>query len=262
MTRYLGIYLRILQANFSIFTAYRFGNFVAGIIGTLGWGFASIASMFLLTVRTSTVFGWTRQEMLLMTGLYGIFIGVFHMVFSRNFERFSRIIHLGLLDGILLKPIDSQFFLSFSQFNYLAIFRILLGVFFTVLMMSIMKLHVTLLDFLIFVFFFAAGLLLIYSFWCCIMTLTIWFSYLNNLADFLFNFTSIARYPKEAATHIGNVFVFIFIPLMFVVSVPVKVFLHTVNVVDIVGLFFFSIIFCICSRVFWQFALKFYTSVG
>jgi len=262
MNRYLKIYLRLIQLNFSVFTANRTANFVAGIIGALGWGVISVLTMVLLTLKSSTVYGWTRSEIILMTALYAVFIGIYHTIFSKNFERFSEIIHKGQLDGVLLKPIDSQFFLSLWVINYLTILRIIFGAALSIYMMRTMSLTISVLDTLFFMLLFICGLITVYSIWYIVITLTIWFSNLTNLVDFLYNVTNIVRYPSETITHAGNVFLFVLIPLMFVLNVPVKVFLHKTTTGDVFGLLIFTLVFFFISRFFWKFALRFYTSVS
>src|SRR6185312_3229309 len=100
-------------------------NFINSTISSVGWGIISIISMYILTAKTSSIYGWNRNELLLLAGVYSVSIGIFHTIFSRNFDRFSKVIHLGDLDSILLKPIDSQFSLSFTLFNYMSITRLL-----------------------------------------------------------------------------------------------------------------------------------------
>src|SRR3989344_7547774 len=108
MKRYFRIYKQLCIISLSELLAYR-GNFLNSLISSLVWGAFSIVSILLLTAKTKSVFGWTREEIILLTCSYSMLIGIFHLVFSRNFEYFSRIMDLGQLDTFLLKPLDSQF---------------------------------------------------------------------------------------------------------------------------------------------------------
>src|SRR3972149_8688112 len=90
MGKYVRIYRDLLRLNLSSLVAYR-SNFVNSVVSSTAWGVFSLVSIVLLTYRVQSVFGWTREEILLLTGVYSVVIGVFHTLFSRNFVRFSRL---------------------------------------------------------------------------------------------------------------------------------------------------------------------------
>src|SRR5574341_269965 len=126
MKSYLGLYKTLLHLNAENLLASR-ANFTTNVISSVSWGLFSIFSIMLITGQANAIFGWRREEILLLTAIYSILIGVFHMLFSKNFERFSNLIYYGQLDGLLVKPVDSQFLVSFWLVNYTSIFRIVLG---------------------------------------------------------------------------------------------------------------------------------------
>ncbi len=261
MKRYIKIYSLLLRLNLSALLAYR-ANFINSVIGTVGWGFVSIASMFLLTSRVTTVYGWTREELLTVTGVYSVIIGIFHMLCSRNVERFSRIINLGQLDSILLKPTDPQFMVSLWLFNYASVFRIIMGIIFTIYMLQKMHIVVTLISFFGFIILMISGLLLLYSVWFSIITITIWFTNLTNLVDFLYGFSNLGRYPPEMIRRTGNLFLFIFLPLTFIATIPIKAILQKALPSDVLMLLLISWGFFFLTRKFFKFALRFYTSAS
>lgn len=261
MKRYFRLYLLLIRVNFSALLAYR-ANFVNGLIGTTGWSLVSLLSMFLLTSRTSSVYGWTPNELLTVAGIYIILIGIFHTLFSKNFERFSLLVHLGQLDSILLKPVDSQFLLSLWYLNYASIFRIGIGVFFVGYMLEHMHVSITIFTIGGFILFGTAGIILLYSVWYAVLTLTIWFTNLSNLVDFLYAFNYFARFPPEMILQARNFFLYLVLPITFVATIPAKVVLLENPIEYMFLLLFFSLLFLFLSRMFWKFALKFYTSAG
>ncbi len=261
MKKYLRVYLRLIQLNFSALVVYR-GNFASDIFASLFWGIFSVISMFLLTLRVTTVYTWSKEELMVLTGVYSIVIGIFHIIFSGNFRRFSRVVHLGQLDGILLKPIDSQFLLSFHIINYATIPRFLGGILFVIYFLRRIGISLNLFDVAMFSIFTCIGILLLYSVWYLLVTITIWQSHLSNITDFLFDFTSSAKYPKEMYLDIKQIVIFVFVPLTLVVTTPTKIFLHKVSISDMIWTSILAAVFFIASRKFWKFALKFYTSAS
>ncbi len=260
MKKYFKVYKTLLQLNLSTLTAYR-ANFINSLISSLAWGSFSVLSVFLLTSKTSSVYGWSKNELLILIGAYNIFIGIFHLLFSRNFDRFSTLIHYGQLDGLLVKPMDSQFLLSFWFFNYTSFFRILLGILFTVYMLFQTHQALSFLAILGFVIFGIIGILLLYSVWFIIVTFTIWFTRLSNLVELLYNLNGMTRYPQEMFRGTKIIFFFL-LPITLALTTPTKLLFSKSSTSDFFLLFIFSVILFYISRKFWKFALKFYTSAS
>jgi len=184
MRPYLTIYKTLLHLNLSALVAYR-ANFISNIISSISWGVFSIVSIVLLTSKTTVIYGWKREEILLLTTTYSVLIGLFHTLFSKNFERFSRMILYGRLDSILLKPIDSQFLISLWIVNYASLTRIILGIGLTFYFLH--QLNIVLSPFIVvsYILITAMSLILLYSIWFIVATLTIWFPRLSNIVEFM-----------------------------------------------------------------------------
>lgn len=261
MKRYFRVYKKLLELNLSALTAYR-GNFVNSVISSVVWGVFTVFSVVLLTARVDSLFGWSRDEIILLTCIFNINVGIFHMLFSRNFEYFSRIVHLGQLDTYLLKPIDAQFLLSTRHINYTSIIRIIFGIGLTWYFLRERIFAIQPIDVLLFFLFSICGIILLYSIWYMVTTITIWFSRLNNIVDVLFSISSVTRFPPEMYREF-SFYVFAFLlPLVLIITTPTKFLLGRPDIVSVLGLFFLSVVFFIASRKFWRFALKFYTSAS
>lgn len=261
MKRYFTIYFVLLRLNFSALVEYR-ANFFNSLIGTTGWAVVSVVSMLLLTSRIKTVYGWTPDELLAVTALYSILIGIFSLFFSRNFERFAKIINKGDLDAVLLKPVDSQFLLSCSIVNYSSITRVIIGISFLWYILQKMHTAISIVGFMSFTFLTFCGILLLYSLWFCVLTLIIKISNLTNITDFLYGFNNLGRYPPEMIKQTKNIFIFILLPFTLTATIPVKALLTKASFIDIIILSVFSFLLFIGSRFFWKFALKSYTSAS
>lgn len=260
MKRYISIYKTLLRLNFSALVSYR-ANFINSVVSTLAWAVFSLFTVTLLTTNTRYVYGWTREELLILVGAYNIFVGMFHMFFSRNFERFSTIMHFGQFDSLLTKPADTQFLLCLWLINYTSIFRVLFGVLFTFHMLQVIHISFSFLSVIEFVLFGICGLSILYSMWFIAGTLIIWFTRLSNIIELLYSVTGMARYPKEMFQNIGGAAVFL-LPLILIITTPTKALLQKTSGQDVTLLIVFSILFFILSRKFFLFALRFYTSAS
>lgn len=259
--RYVKIYNVLLRLNFYKLFAYR-ANFISSLIAHTVWGLFILVSMLLLTSQTASVAGWTRNELLILAGVYNTVFSVFYFFFSRNFGELSNTIHFGRLDGILAKPIDSQFLISCTYVGYTHLVRFVFGIVFLLIVLQQMQVTVTFMTVLTFILFLFVSVIIIYSLWLSVMTLTLWFSKLSNLVDLLYELNGIAKFPQEIYKGIGTVILFGLFPLTLIIVSPTKALLQKMLLGDMllpvifaVGLFWFA-------RRFWQFALRSYTSAS
>ncbi len=261
MKRYFKVYICLLKLNFNALLAYR-ANFYNNILSSLAWGIFTFISMILLTARVTSVSGWSRYEILLLTAVYSIFIGLFHTFFSRNFEHVAKAIRFGEVDLLLVKPIDTQWLLSVSQVNFASFTRVIAAIFFVGYLHQYTDIHITVLSVLFTLMGLLIGLLTVYSIWYIVVTLTIWSNDLSNLVEVLYSLTSIGRYPTSMVRNaLGYAFVLI-LPLSLVAVVPTKILLRTVTAADGLSLMFSSVLLFLVSRLFWFRSLRMYAGMG
>lgn len=258
--RYIKLYWKLLYMNFSYLLIYRF-NFFAGIISSLLWGGFSFVVMLLLTSRTGTIYGWTQQELLILTAVVNVFLGIYRMFFDGNMSRFSQVAYLGELDQVLIKPVDSQFQLSFWMFDFHSLARVFFFIILLFILLVMFQFPINFVNiFGMFIFGFI-GISILYSLSYALLTLTIWFPRLSNLLALSDVSTGIMRYPKEIYQELGYLF-FLFLPIALIINVPTNIILQKANISDVILLTIFSIIFFSFSRIFWKFALRHYSSAS
>ncbi len=261
MRHYLNVYKMLLKINFSRLIAYR-ANFTNGIISSTGYGIFSFLLIILLTSRSPIVFGWKREELIFLMGVYNIVIGgVFHGIFSRNFDEFAETIDLGKLDGILLKPIDPQFLMSCSIIMFTQVSRFLMGIVVCAYIIITYNFPITGNGIIAFIVLSLFGIIILYSFWYGVMTLTIWNPRLSNLVDLMYHMNDLTRFPPKMFRTVKN-YLFFIIPYTFIIVTPTKALLQQLTFMDTIELVFFSFFLFFLTRKFWQFALRSYTSAS
>lgn len=247
--------------NFSVFLEYR-ATFITTFFATALWSLFHIIMIILLTYRTNTVFGWTRNEMLLLTGTFSIFWGLFHVVFTHNFRRLSEFIDRGYLDYVLVRPLDSQFQISLWAINYVSIFRILLGIGVIGYVIRADHLIVTPITYILYVTLGVCGTIFLYSFWLIVSTILIWQPRLSNIIDLLYMISGMTRYPSEMSRAIGDVSGLFFLPLFLVLSTPSEFIINRLSLDHVFILLTSTAVLFILSRIIWKKSLKHYTSTN
>ncbi len=261
MKRYLKVYLRLIRLNYSNQLAYR-ADFINSLMGNTAWSIFQIASTMLLTARTPKVFGWTRDEILLLAAVYNIVLSIFYIHFSRNFNELADNIHYGRLDSFLVKPIDSQFLLSCWHMGFGNIIRFVIGILFVCYLTTQIAINITFFSVLGFFILLVASVIILYSVWFTIMTSTIWLSRLSNLTDVLYIVNWTMRYPQEMYRGAHILLFLIIFPLTFVVVAPTKILLQKITQGDIIWSIALAVGLFAISRKFWKFALRYYTSAS
>ena len=261
LKRYVRIYQAILRINIAAVMAYR-ANFINNVFTSFAWGVFNFVWIILLTNKSTQVFGWKRDELVFITIGYVLLTGLYYAFFGRNFELFSRIIDRGEFDGILLKPIDSQFHISTLRVGVASLIRAIMGT--GILMWWIAIHHYSVGPFQIvsFIVLLAVGVMLLYTIWFLFISLLIWYPNLSNLVEILYTINGFARYPSEMIKNIGSLPLLIFLPLALIVSTPVKALLQKNAWGDIFLLVGIFVVLFSFSRVWWKRALRSYTSAS
>lgn len=251
----------LLKLNLSNLLTYR-ANFFNSLISSMVFGIFSFLLIILLTSRSPTVYGWTREEMIMLMALYNIAIGgVYHMIFSRSLDDIPDIIDRGKLDTLLLKPIDSQFLLSTSTFGYTQFSRIIMGILVLVYLANTTGLRITALSVIVFLILSIFGIILLYSIWFSVLTLLIWNTRLSNLVDLLYHFNDLVRFPPEMYKVLKN-YAFFILPYTFILVTPAKSIFQRLSLLEAFTLIVLSMLFFLFSRLFWRFALRSYTGAS
>lgn len=261
MKKFLKIYNQLFFMNLSVLTAHR-AAFMNSLLGGTLWGIFSFIVMLLLTYNVKSIFTWSKQDILLLTGILGVILGLFNTFFQANFDEFPTLVNKGKLDSFLLKPIDAQLLLSIWHTKIISLSRALIGIVFIIYVYFNYHLVFSWFGFLLALPLIVLGLGLYYSIWLFVTTLTIWFDRATNIVDLLHSLQGIMRLPPVVFRELNLMLFLIVAPLVIIGATPVGVILGRVNVIDISILILLTVVFLVASRRFWLFALRSYTSAS
>ena len=264
MLRYLKTLFEFWHTSIAAEMEYRANFFVASLTSVMMLG----VSLFSLGVlyRTGYEMGnWTYAQALIVVGLFTILSGVQQMCFHPNRRQITEMVREGTLDFVLLKPIDSQFWLSTRSISIWGLPDVLLGLGLVIYagsfapgspQLGIITYAWGLLPLLL-------GLLTLYALGYILSTLTIWFVKLFNITMAMDALLEAGRYPIPAYPAIYQVFFTFVIPVAFMTTMPATVMLGKTDATWwLVGGVVLPIAFFVASRWFWKFALRYYTSAS
>ena len=224
-----------------------------------------IGSIFLLSIffqNKGSIGGWEFEEALIIQGIYTILNGITNTLFNPNLTEIVKHIREGTLDFVLLKPIDSQFFISLKKINPSGFLEIILGFCLLLFCIRLNQINLNFSFLTLSLITLICSICILYSLWFFISTTTIWFVKTWNATEVLRSFLYIGRFPLNSFSFPLRIFFSIFIPIAFITTIPSEVFLGLSQFWQIILEVIVAIIFIISSRKFWLFALKFYSSAS
>lgn len=238
-------------------------NTVGSLISSVCWSGLIVSTVYLSTQNVRQVLGYSAQELLVLSAIQVLFLGLFHALVSHNIERMPELISTGKLDLVLLKPMDSQFGISLGRFSPPSLLRVLLGVGFLIFLIQSGRLAQPSLGAIAsFVGLIAVSLVLVYSIWFVVATLLVWLPHMDNIVEFLYNLNVISRYPHEFFREVGFAAALLAYPFSISLVVPLRTLMGRGDPYQCMVLIVLTIGFSIISRLFWLFALRHYTSAS
>ena len=261
LKKYLKIYSLFLYTSVASELEYKINvivDFITAILSLIG-------SVFLLTIffqNTDTIAGWSFEQALIIQGIYTILNGITNTWFNPNLTEIVKHIREGTLDFVLLKPVDSQFYISLKKIAPSGFLEIILGFCLLSYCIGINQININLGFMLLCITTLFCSIVILYSLWFLISTTTIWFVKTWNATEVLRSFLYLGRFPLNSFSFSLRIFFSIFVPIAFITSIPSEVFLGLANIWEISLEIIISGIFLIVSRMFWLFALKYYTSAS
>lgn len=254
---------RILRAFWSTalqsHMEYR-GNFLLSLLSSLGMFAGSLLTLSVMFYHTPRLGGWTFHQALAVMGTFMVLNGIALSLFSPNLNRIVEHVRLGTLDFVLLKPVDTQFWLSLRYLTIQGLPEIFLGGLVVGYVYGTLRpaLWPTLAGMALFL----AAVVLLYSLWFVLASLSIWFVKIYNITAVLQTLLEAGRFPVQAYPLFWR-FVFTFlIPVAFITTLPAAMWVEGPSVKMVLAGFAVASAAFFFSRKFWLFARTFYTSAS
>ncbi len=240
----LGVtgYIRVLAAFLrnSLVREMTFrANFVIQVITRAFWFFAQITLFDIIYRNVDAINDWTREEYFAFMATGMLINAIVETLFMPNCANFSELIRTGNLDFALLKPIDTQFLISFEKVNLAMLNQILMSLGLLAYALTAIGVSVTLAQVGIYIAYILVAVAFFYSLMITLASTSVWFGRNQGLYDFWFYITIFARYPRsiyggtkpnvvEGADVLQFAFTYV-APILLVVTVPARALVKTVE---------------------------------
>lgn len=232
--RYFRVF-RTFAANSLVRDMTFRANFVIECLSSLGWTAMNVGFYLIIFQYTNSIgenTGWDQERFFLFLATTWFINSIVQAFFMPNAEEFSELIRTGGLDFALLKPIDTQFLISFRRVSWSSLANFVAGI--VIAVIALWRLanrevdpHVpSVLSVVLYVLFCGCGVAIMYSLMISLSATSIWLGRNQTLYNFWFYITNFSRYPMEIYNRGWGVplygfFTFV-VPVLVVVNVPAR----------------------------------------
>lgn len=261
MKKYFSIAARILSMRLGADLFYR-TNFLTGVIGS--FCFVGLYVLVILLLMQHVHFGsWTLKEMWLLLGTFLIFVYAVFYFFWRGMLLLVNDIRTGMFDYDLIRPIDSQFLVSFKGGGIHNLLAMIAGLILTLFAIINLQLSPSLIQILFYILTLILSILNFYSLMVLMALLNFRFDYLGEASFQIFDFQNFSRYPLEAFNRIPVILGILVIPFSALTTIPTNILLNkNISYTEVTVFILLSILFFFIARFCWFRAIRLYSSAS
>lgn len=258
LLRLLRVFYRTSVQTDMEYRADFFTRILASLLGLL----TTLGSLSVAFQYTTNLKGWTFPQTLVLLSVYYLMDGLIEMFIAPNMREIMNQVREGTLDFVLMKPVSSQFMATFRTLNVWRASSLLVGLGLMTYSVQRLSLTVGLTQALMFAGALAAGIAVVYAFWLALVTLTFWFTRLENIEQIVWQAFEAGRYPVEIYPGWLQALLTYAIPITFIITVPAKALAGRLDPGFLLVAAVVAVLSVLASSAFWRFGLKSYTGAS
>ncbi len=259
MLRYFNIIVKFLKYAFIQALEYK-ANFILGGLFEFLWVILNVIFFKALYQNTTSIAGWSVDEVLLLVFICGLVDSVHSFFFASGFIDIPNLIRQGNLDLLLLKPINKRFFLSFRLINVGQILNVIFNVVMIIIYTNKITTNLSLTNVLLFILLIISALIIVNAFYFSLSMLAFWVIKVNAIIGYSQELFTVGNKPINVYPKIIQKIFTYLIPLGVAFSYPILYLSHKLSTSSLIAGFVIAVIFFALSHVLYRRGIKKYTS--
>lgn len=241
--------------------AYRvdFFTHVATALAQVG---AELLGLWTIFSNTDSLAGWDAWQILALLGVFRVMSGLIALFIAPNMRQIMQDIRDGTLDFVLIKPINSQFYVSVRRMVIWQGFTILTGIVMAAVAGVKLSTAVSVGRAIMFVVMLGAGASIIYSFWLVLATLAFWFTRISNIEMVFWNVFEAGRYPVDIYRRPVRWLLTYIVPLAFLTTFPARALVGKLEPSNLVAALVVAAVAMAGASWFWRYGLRHYSGAS
>ena len=196
---YLAVFLTFARNSLVRDMTFR-GNFLIQSASSVLWMGINLCFYILIFGFTQEIgrdTGWHKYEFFAFLSTAMFVNSLMQAFVMPNAEKFSELIRTGNLDFALLKPIDTQFLISFQRVEWSAFSNFVFGIVLLAYSLAQLDQMPGIAAIVLYPLYILCGVSILYSLMICLAATSIWMGRNESLYNFWFYITNFSRYPME-----------------------------------------------------------------
>ncbi|MGI8404964.1 MAG: ABC transporter permease [Thermomicrobiales bacterium] len=244
----------------------REAQFRAHLVATVSVGLIQIVfaliPVLLLFSFTGEVKGWTQADVIVLVGIHQLMTGLLAMFVAPNVTRMTEYITHGDLDLLLIRPVNTQFYVTTRWMQPAEAFNILTGLLLVAFGIARAGVEPGAIDLTKGVILLGAGFILLTCAWSAMAFCAFWMSSVTSITFFFYDIMQAGRYPVVFFPNAIRALLTFVIPLAFATTFPAQAITGGISWWIVFGAVAFCLIALVLVRVFWRYAVRFYASAS
>jgi len=260
-TRYLRLWRQFAVTAFVREAEYRF-NFVVAVGEGIAQLTLAVLTFLLVYHFTDSVAGWSRDEALLLAGIYRIVEGILALQIAPNLMAIGGAIRNGDMDAILLRPVSSRFLVSLRAFSLPEVVNILAGLALTIYAGNRAGVDWKLAGIAEAIAFGICGISLLYAIWFTIITCSFWLVQISTIDTLFYSFFETGRYPVSFFNGLVRTVLTFVVPVAFATTFPAEALLGRADPRLLLAGAALAALGLVATHLFWNYAVRHYSSAS
>ena len=257
--------LRLLGAFFRVGVlgemAYRANFFIQLFQSVLDLA-TSLAGLWLVFSHTSTLAGWSAEEVLAVVGVYFLVGGAIRVMIQPSMQLLIESVRDGSLDFTLTKPEDGQVLVSIRAFEIWKLADVAVGVVVLAVALSRMGAHVGAREAAVFAAMLVAGGVIVYSFWVILASLSFWLVRVENILVIFQSMYEAGRWPVAIYPRWLRFALSFLVPVAFATTVPAEALSGRLTAGTVIGAVALAAALFALARILWRVGIRHYSGAS
>ena len=263
MSKYLHFIRAFMRNSFQREMAFRF-NFFVNFLRTFIQLGVSLGGILIIFTQVESLNGWALPEILALYGIYFFIQSLKDLVIGPSLESLAGMdgdLWVGRFDYTLLKPIPTQFYVSFRNWRPWALIDMGLSIAIIVTAALKMKAVIASADIFFLIFSIAAAITILYSVLLILISCAFW--YLGTPLIWIYDsLIQTGRYPIKIYPGFMKFILTWIIPVGFIITVPAEVLLKRMELYQLLAGGVLAIILFTVSSLFFKGSIRKYSSAS
>lgn len=256
--RLLSVFYRTSIQTDMEYRADFFGRIIASLLSLV----TTIGSLSIAFNFTTTLQGWSYGKAMVVLAVYYVMDGLIELVIAPNMRQVMTQVREGTLDFVLIKPVSAQFMASFRTVSIWRIANICVGLGLAGYTVNRLAVQTGPAQALAFAMTLVCGMMIVYSVWLVLVTLTFWFVRIDNIEQVMWQAFEAGRYPVDIyPTWLRGALTYA-LPVVFMITVPAQALSGSATPTMLVTAPCLAVASVLAASAFWRFGLRFYTGAS